>query len=879
MQPLKSAMLCGAALAAVVSGTAYAQAEEAAVEEIIVTGSSIRGVAPVGSALIGVTRDTITNNAPANTKELLSVIPALGNFGVNAEQSTPDRFRTAGFQPNIHNLGIYATLTLLNGHRIAPTGGEAVFPDPSIVPTIAIERVEIVADGASAVYGSDAVAGVVNFIYRRNMQGLEAQATYGWNGTRYEKKNFAAIGGHSWDSGNIMAAYEYSETKTPLNLDIPWLALGGNQTSRGGRDLRGSNCLQPNIVANGANYAFQPNGSFTAGRNLCGVLAPATVIPDGKRHAVLLTGRQQVTENVELWMEANFSKFKTQSFGGNGTMSLIMPNTNPYFPSAALRAALPAGATLPTSITVTRSGHGLFPAYRPFQRAEFYGFTGGADIDLGAEWRGNLMFHASKTKDYNSDPELDLVNAVAAINGTTPSTALNPFGQAADNNPAVLAMIQNGYVRDNDTSQRLRELQFKADGPLWTMAGGEVRAAVGLDVRNEQALQKQISGTTARRVINVRDDNISRSVTAGFYEVNVPLVGDGNTRPLLQGLTLSLSGRLDYYEKYGAQYNPKYGVVWEPLSGVALHGSYGTSFAAPNIGIITSKFGFVGSRDQNTVISDWKTGQQIIRPFDIYNMGGGNPDLEPEEATTWSLGVDFVPDNVPGLRASINYYNVDYRNTIYKASLTDVITNPAFEAYRTIYPTPEQMAAALAEAPPEMEVQPYLTWDVIFRSYAINLGLRQFEGFDYDIQYAWSTDSIGRFNVALNANQKLVDRQRVLPGAAFNDRLGTDQAVKWKGRASLTWEIAPVLLNVAMNYTDKFRYNNGSVFKQADAWITFDLVGRLDLSRVREGLSLQGRVVNLFNEEPPFIDNANGYLPALASPFGRQFEVTLRARF
>ena len=118
-------------------------ADEPAVEEIIVTGSSIRGVAPVGSALIGVTRDTIATQAPANVKELMSSIPQLGNFGANAEQSTSNRFRTAGFQPNIHNLGIYATLTLFNGHRMAPTGGEAVFPDPSSIPVIALQRVDL----------------------------------------------------------------------------------------------------------------------------------------------------------------------------------------------------------------------------------------------------------------------------------------------------------------------------------------------------------------------------------------------------------------------------------------------------------------------------------------------------------------------------------------------------------------------------------------------------------------------------------------------------------------------------------------------------------------------------------------------------------------
>ena len=271
---------------------------------MVVTGSSIRGVAPVGSALIGVTKDTIALQAPANTKELLSSIPQLGNFGSNADArgSTPNRFRTAGFDPNIHNLGIYATLTLVNGHRIAPTGGEAVFPDPSMIPVIALQRVELIADGASAIYGSDAVAGVVNFIYRKNVEGIEAQATYGFNDTRYQKKDFAILGGHKFDRGSIMGAYEHSENKSPWNTEIPVFARGGDHTSVGGRDLRGTNCLNPFIQAvsplnrpTGTAYAY-PSLSTNVADRRCGVLNQQTIIPDGKRDAVLVTGDYQLTD-------------------------------------------------------------------------------------------------------------------------------------------------------------------------------------------------------------------------------------------------------------------------------------------------------------------------------------------------------------------------------------------------------------------------------------------------------------------------------------------------------------------------------------------------------------------------------------------------------
>lgn len=834
-------------------------------ETIVVTGTSIRGVVPTGSPVIGVSRDAIAATAPANAKELLAAVPQLGNFGVNAEQSTPDRHRTAGYQPNIHNLGIYATLTLFNGHRFAPVGGEAVFPDPSIIPVNALERVEVVADGASSVYGSDAVAGVVNFIYRRDVEGIETSATYGFNDTRYEKRDFSVIGGHVWDTGSVMAAYQFSDSKSPLKSEIDFLALGGDQRSRGGRDQRSTSCLTPNVTVGGTTYAY-PN--WNAGRNSCGLLDQGTIIPDGERHAVLVTGRQRLNDIVELWAEGNYSKYDTRSFGGQSTLNLIVPSTNPYF-------QLPPGATA-SQVEVARSGLGLFPSQYSEQSSEVYGITLGTDIELGKDWRGTAMMHASRTQDFNSDPELDLISADAAARGTTRATALNPFGQAADNDPGVLASINNGYRRINDSSQRLRQFEVRADGPIFALSGGEVRAAIGADVRNEQALQKQISGSPKRNLLHVRDDNLRRTVWAGFTEVSIPLVSEMNARPGLQSLTLSLAGRLDYYEQYGEQFNPKYGVVWEPIQGVALHGTYGTSFVAPNLGMTSSKFGYLGSRNQTTQITDWQTGQMIVRPFDIYNLGGGNPDLKPEEATSYSLGVDYKPEQVSGLRLGATYYHVEYRNTVYKASLDDVITNPAFAAYRTIYPTAAQLAAAMAEAPPELEVPSSVTWDVLFRSYAINLGVRNFAGVDLDGAYDVATD-FGDFSIALNANRKLTDEQQVLPGAPFNDRLGTDQAPKWKGRTSLTWNYAAAAVGLAANYIDSYKYRAG-VWKTADSFLTYDLVANYKLDMFH-GVSLQGRVVNLLDEEPPFVDNADGYLPKLASPFGRQFEMTVRVNF
>ncbi len=873
-----TALLLTLGAAGPVLAQSQSMGSDAALEEIIVTGSSIRGVAPVGSQLIGVTQTSIQATAPANTKELLSNVPQLGNFGANAEQSTPGRWRTPGYQPNIHNLGMYATLTLVNGHRIAPTGGEAVLPDPSMIPVIAIQRVEIIADGASAVYGSDAVAGVVNFLYRRNVNGIEASGTFGFNGSRYRKWNGSVLAGHTWSTGSVMAAYEYSQNKSPLTSDISFLALGGDQTSRGGRDLRSANCLLPNVTVGGQVYGYQADGSFSTTRNLCGNLDPkSTIIPDGRRHALLVTARQELADNVEVWTELNYSRYDTFRWGGRPSISVVVPNTSPYF-------RLPDGIDPSTvdSIAVVRSGLGLFPSGEQQQNERFWAATVGADIRLGGDWVASAMAHVSKSNLLRDvqPPELNQ----PALAQLTADGLFNPFGQAADNSAAVLAEINNNYTQVNSGNQGLRELQIKADGPLFALPGGDVRMAAGVDFRVEQLNQYQTSGPLdstgllgPNRLI-IRADHLSRTVTSAFTEINAPLFSEANARPFLQALTLSLSGRLDYYDKFGTIFNPKYGVNWSPIRDLTIRGSYSTSFVAPNMGMTTTSFS-VPRPNSNINLTDVTTGEHIGIVNQL-NPGGGNSDLQPEKATTWSAGADFVPDAIPGLRLSLSYYEAEYRNMVFQPSASDALTDPQMAMYRILHPTDAQLADFLAKYPAQSALPAGIVWDALIWYNAQNMGVRRVAGIDIDAAYSFDTQSLGSFNLGVVANLQTRFIQRQSPGAPFRDRRGTSDAPSAKIRYQLGWNLAPVTLNLFANHVSGYKYTSVNPAQEVDSNLTFDLSGALDLSNmIREGVSLQARVVNLFDKDPPFVDNSAGYYAALASPFGRQFELTVRAKF
>jgi iron complex outermembrane receptor protein len=874
-QPRKASreklLLCTTALAAMLAmpQLAHAQAatpaeaaaaEEKDTSEIVVTGTSIRGVAPIGSPIIGVTKDIIAANAPANASELLAAVPQLGNFGANHENATVGRFRTGGFLPNIHNIGIFATLTLFNGHRMAGVGGEAVLPDAGMIPILGVQRVEVVADGASAVYGSDAVAGVANFIYRRDMEGFEAQGTFGFSPNHsYEKRNFALGWGKKWSSGEFMIVGEYSSNKSPTNEEIDFIRA--DQLFRGGRDQRVTNCSLPNVTIGSTVYAYPSFATGNANRNRCENQLDSEIVPEATRYSVLATARQELNDTIEIWAEANYTNLKNTRVANPRNLNLTVPGTNPYL-------ILPPGVALPSSgiVSVARSGVGLFPNPINRQSSEVMALTLGANIQLGSDWVANITTHYSKTNDFNSQPEIDLVNAQTLANGTTLSTAFNPFGQAANNNAGVLAQINNGFTQINDSSQYLRTLAVKADGPLFKIGGGDVRMAVGTDFRDEQADQLQLGGVPGPNQLLVRDDNISRFVAAAFMELNVPLFSSENAIPGFNRLELSLSGRYDHYQKLGGTFNPKFGVIWEPISSVAVRGSWGTSFVAPNLGLITSIFG----------VPQIGVNVAGVGTINIYNQGGGNPALTPEEATTFSIGVDLKPVFLPGFRFGVTYYNVEYSNLVYKPTQSDVFNNPAFADSIIRNPTAAQIVKAIAEAPPQSPVP--TTINAIFESYAINLGTRKIDGLDFDLGYKFDT-GFGNFTLNVNANRQLGYRQEIVTGSGFQNLIGRQEAIKWRGRGQISWNLDDLTVSAFMNYTDKFTNPTSTLFRNVDSWKTFDLTVQYNLPGVLKGSQIQLRGANIFDKDPPFYDGTSGYFSNAASPFGRQLEVTLRTKF
>jgi iron complex outermembrane receptor protein len=848
--------------------------EQAALQEVVVTGTSIRGIAPVGSEPIAYGRADIEADSPVDIRDALANVPQLNNFGTDADQSTSNRFRTAGFQPIIHNLGIYSTLTLFNGHRMADVGGEAVFPDPAILPTIAIQRIDVIADGSSAIYGSDAVAGVVNFLYRRGVEGFDVSFTEGIDpSTSWSNRNIGALWGHQFDRGEVMVAYEFSKHVRPLVSEFPFTA-DANHTALGGTDTRTTNCEYPIVRYGTTNYS---GPSLTTAAYRCNPDGGTHLADNGDRHAVLVTGRFQPMENLDLWTELNFSDYSSYQiapWGNGGRWQVNVPSTSPNF-------RVPTGAAAGQTIENNRGdGVGVFGYRNRIADSRVQGATFGADISLGNEWQTTLMLHKSRTFDYIDDPGLDLQNLSALLI----SGQFNPFNLTG-NADAVKAQINNGFTQLNDTSQTLTELSAKLDGPLFALPGGDVLAAIGASHRSQRARQVQTGGCQTCSFYQVlRDDDIERGVNAVFAELAVPIVGESNAKPGIRKLTLSVAGRHDDYDGLPSQFNPKLGLDWTVIDGLRLHGTWGKSYVAPNMGLITSIFGV-----PQPGISDRVGTSTTNSALDIYNLGGGNPDLTPEKAKSHSFGVNWAPEFVSGLRLGATYYNVEYSNLIYKPTRADVLTNPAFVASRVLGaqdPTNPNVylplsaayvAQLIAAAPPQTPITPGQTFNMSFNSFAINLGTRVHAGIDFDVRYDFDS-RIGGWRLGAVANKQTKFDEQVVPGSVPFSRIGTGDAPPWAARLQAEWTAPGFPLRVGLVTNYKSGYTDVGFAPVPDTFI-HNLTLGYDFEKLFRGVTAQVRVRNLTDKEPPFYNVVEGYDDDQATPYGRQFDLTIRARF
>ncbi len=899
--------------------------QDTELQEVVVTGTLIRGSGPIGSPVATLDNATIEAIGATNTGDILATVPALTTFNTLPVGGNQEYRSTGATVPGMRGLPGTAVLVLLDGHRLVGDSPLLSTADPSSIPAGAIDHVEIVQDGGSATYGSDAVAGVINIITKKNFEGADTSLSYtgakGYNGA-----NVGQTFSKTWTGGSLFLAGEYESNSPLANSDRPYYTQ--DLRPYGAKDGLSTTCgPAKNFSINGVYYNAQTltpqPGSAVTQLATCDPGANAWLVNQSRRYGFIGNLRQDIGERVHAFLNTKYTDTLSDQLYNPATLAVsypglpggvVIPNTNPYF------LAPPSNPNATSETVLVNSGaFGAAGNVLNVYRARSGMVDAGADVDLWSGWQLTSDFNYGWSNSSSLNPASTGVNPLAlydAENGTTTGTALDPFGGRT--NPTVANAIMN-WPLWFEATQRIYDFNIKMDGTVFTLPGGDFKLAVGAANRHEQYSGEDPIGIPGDPGYTQPNNQVaSRTVNAVFAEAAVPIFGKSNELPGLHRLELSLAGRFDHYSDFGSTSNPKYGLVWSPIEDFSIRGSYGTSFHAPQLADIYAI-------DTRATVTQ-STTSTILPPGmtpGVYTVGiaGGKPGLLPETAKTGSFGIDFTPTFLPGFKANVTYFMIRYANEVeippnqpvnflipalagklytfnetapgVYAPLTPAQINSVLGGVRNTYP------GGLAALPPT-----YLITDLR----RTNLGKSDIDGFDFDFSYV-SQMSLGTLMVDLSGEYFTKFQTQLGAGTPYIDNIssglqyyqndaGAQAIIPWHLRATAGWQSGPLGAQAVLSYTGHYNYaysaydysvNPAGVATAANQWVspfvTLDLLANWNFpndSGVLKNARVQVNVYNVLDQAPPiqYITGASGgFASEAANPLGRTIRLSIGKRW
>lgn len=852
-------------------------------DELVVTGTRIRGAAPVGAQLVVIDRAEIEATGRSTVQDVLTTLPQNfpGAQGESTQINGLDARRNIAFGSSVdlRGLGADATLALVEGRRLAPAGF-GNFVDISSIPLSAVERIEVLPDGASATYGADAVGGVVNVRLRSAFDGAETSLRYG-GADAMSELGVSHLLGARWRGGDLIAAYEYRR-RDALHARDRDFAADSDLTSLGGSNFSFLGGAPGNITRVGAATVAYPipagqNGlSLRQSQLVTGPLhvqntnEGAYLLPEQTSHAVFASLRQRLGERLDLF--ANFIGSERSAYAERAQIAanLTVPATNAYrqrnnlFPGAGnLIVGYWFGNDLGPIINDTDSDARMISL--------------GARYDFGAGWQGEAVLSVARHQDHAAT--LNQFNSTGPIREALASsdlaTAFNPFGDGGDSNAAVIASLTRGSVYD--TNSEIAAFSLKADGPLLSFAGRTLRAAFGAERREERfSIDRAIID-----VFGIAPDHVqrpgSRGIDAIFAEVYAPLISPDDNVPLAHDLIVSLSARRESPSDFEAATTPRLGVRWSPVAALALHAAWGRSFKAPQFQQMLGGIGgtlTTATATQDPFATNGSTGILILL--------GSNPTLEPERADIWTAGFGYHPSWLEGLHLEGAYFDIDFTNRIgTPAAVTAALRDPrGLESVFFRNPSRAMIDAYLAIPDTINGAMPADGVEVIFDSRLTNLASLRVRGVDLGASYR-RTAGPGTIMAQASVSGLLQFERTAQAGAAGIDVLNTlFNPIDWRGRASVTWLQSNWSAAAALNYVDDYRETQAANARRIKSWTSVDLRLSYDFraESAGPGTRLTFNVQNVFDRDPPFANNSAGYGfdSANFSPVGRFASIELR---
>ncbi|MBV8603390.1 MAG: TonB-dependent receptor [Pelomonas sp.] len=894
-------------------GAAYAQAQDQdaaatadqkapqKLEKVEVTGSSIKRIQDEGALPIQVIKAAdMVKQGITNAEQLLAQISANGNGidnlatnqGGDFLNSTADRAHNNGASgASLRGFGAQYTLVLLNGRRVSSYGLNGSSVDLNSIPLAALDRVEILKDGASAIYGTDAIGGVINFILKKNYQGLEASAsedaTQHGGGDIYRASLLFGKGDLEADRFNVMASLtangngrlrgaqrSFQDGYQPnlgLSMDTtgtPFanIGVGGGTALAGSYVLPGQtlssnrvNLLalqgQCNAIPNQLPYRGDLTG-YTNANNACdwdygkawSLMQPV--------HSVNLVSRAEFAVAPEHTVFAEFtgSRVKTAvEYTPIQLTSINLPTSSPYYENLAVLAPqyFKPTNTDPTDPRV------FFDASKPERirwRCMECGFRQedttatsfralvGAEGTIGT-WDYKVGLSSSKSR--ASTLLGDGMMYDAAIKSALASGVIDPFlmpGQTQT--PQALALIDSAKAKGLSLyggQASTNELDGVLSGELMKLPAGALSAAVGVDLRREgYRFDDQEDGASIPAINGVTSPAslaaVGRTIGAVYGELLVPVVKD---------LELQLAARYDHYSDFGSTTNPKVALRWQPVRELGFRSSYSTGFHAPDFDAL---YGGQTTGQFNSDINDpllCPTGKEptgcAIRP-DINTVS--NPNLKPETSRQLSFGVLFQP--AAWLSGSLDFWQIELNNRIGTLSGQLLVARYAqYSQYVNRDPVTNEITSVTA---------PYL-----------NLAGDKARGVDVSLN-AVTKNNLGQFVAHLDGSYLGSFKSRFSDADPWSERVGQfgdttygfDLHLRWKHTLSLSWSQGPWSSSLTQVFNTGYNapnpmWPNGFTPPQAPTHVASYTLYNLTASYTGfKNLTLTGGIKNLFDTKPPF---------------------------
>jgi iron complex outermembrane receptor protein len=848
---------------------------------IEVTGSNIKRTDAEGPLPVQViTREEIERAGWTTAAELMSHVAA--NFNGANDWLSIGSGSPGLASANLRGIGGQYTLVMLNGRRLANFAFESFAVDLSTIPFSAIERVEILRDGASSIYGTDAIAGVINFILRKDFRGAEvsvqgaipqheggdqyqATATVGFGDLA--KDSYNAFISVDWQKDRGLGAQDRTFGRTGYRPDMGMINIGfgtfpgGIQRWVGDQFLGG---VFPSAAAGCAPPLSIRVPEFGDGFCAFDSAAIIDLAPPTESLTAYGRGVLQLAADHQLFAEYSYARRNLQLKVAPGPVSrftsptltpIRYPVGGPFYPTD-FAAANGFSGDLDVVFRTLELGPRVDEARTEAQRVLF-----GAEGRLGG-WDYNTAYTHSvdEARDALAHGFVSTSRLAAAMT----TGLINPFGASGDEGRRLLATTELAGESRN-AKGTLDQIDFRASTQWGRLAGGPIGFAAGADARRERLDDRpapsEIIGDLAGDLVKLSPQHGSRRAQALFVEANLPF---------LTSLETQLSARYDHYSDFGGTTNPKIALRWQPVRELLFRGAWGTGFRAPTLvdlhGLQTESF----TEPLNDPLRCDVTHSALDCTVAFRTITGGNASLKPERSTQYTLGAVWEP--VPTASASIQYWHIELRDAVASLNPGQILENIGVFGASNVLRGPVDPAHPTLPGP----IQHIIV-------YQQNVGRLETAGFDFDAQARSPMLAFGRVSARLDGSY-ITKSEQHLTGLSPESTLGKIGVLgpvpRWRHYLALDWERGPWTSTLAqtfqLGYTDAHPLPDDTL-RRVGSYSVWD--AQVGFSGVRN-LKVTVGVKNLFDRDPPFSNGGlHGYDPAYADPRGRTYYARLTYAF